>query len=639
MRESYPRIQPAFEREGQKEQSPFYLAGVEKIMQHLLPPNFFIGDDIPQKLNRQLPIICWTPIKEPPFEISFFLCCHFRSDVFRFFYDMITSWLVPGKKLNAPLQFALDFTMSEISSQEYIAGQVCVKIESKADLETLQKNLPIIEKEIRLGVNSAYQASRILEIKGLSSDKKTALIQENLVILIKRRPQHFNYDILSEMQHFLVLCKDEFKAEREYRHLSRIIAVNYLFQKSLALSDEAYLDKRFVTIKLMRQTIAKKRNILGVIVAISFLRDNERLEGRHLASAIRKLVKHTTLVKGSFLFRNIHANKASTFYVEVEKKDNAHFTKEEVELLNESLSDEIQAHIEQSINPIFMPDNEEIILRNILTLSDQLKFVRDLPQVIITFKQQIGNKLEFLVVLVRVFKPIPISRFFELGESKVDFLFDRSKQVGYIRKKHAKEANVFSVQIPKTPYLRQDHSIDLYKGREFVTRELRHILGEFRDYNGGYMSKERELFLALTEELGVKAQKHAFLLENFFYSIMPTITRSTLEVPLIKAFFDMFLQIKNDSLGEEQHYSFHSKEIGKNYFIFISALRSTFKKTVLNTINNLKIDRERWVHFTLQEGGKSYFGFLLQRVQESEMVPLRLAVGRSLEEWDGKVLT
>src|SRR6185503_990902 len=103
MKESYPHIQATFEKG-----ASFYLAGVEKIIHHLLPPNFFIGENVSQKLEKQLPIICWSSIKEPPFKMSFFLCCHVRSGVFRFFYDMVTRWLIPGKRLHAPLQFAAD---------------------------------------------------------------------------------------------------------------------------------------------------------------------------------------------------------------------------------------------------------------------------------------------------------------------------------------------------------------------------------------------------------------------------------------------------------------------------------------------------------------------------------------------------
>ena len=95
------------------------------------------------------------------------------------------------------------------------------------EFEEIQRNFPIIETEIGLGIHSEFYAQRILEIKGLSTDDKTALIQGFIAFLVKRFPYHYDTDVFTEMQHVLVTCRDDFKAARKPRHLSRIISIQY----------------------------------------------------------------------------------------------------------------------------------------------------------------------------------------------------------------------------------------------------------------------------------------------------------------------------------------------------------------------------------------------------------------------------
>ena len=63
-----------------------------------------------------------------------------------------------------------------------------------------------------------------------------------------------------------------------------------------------------------------------------------------------------------------------------------------------------------------MPRNEEEVMRNIITLSNQLRLSRDLPQVIINFEEQSSKQLSFTVIWLRVLKPadLPIKNHFKM---------------------------------------------------------------------------------------------------------------------------------------------------------------------------------------------------------------------------------
>ena len=78
-------------------------------------------------------------------------------------------------------------------------------------MEEARSNLHSVETEIRLGVVSNYHARRILEFKGLSTDGKTAMIQEKIGSLIQSHSKDFDQGIFSQMQHFFVTCREDFK--------------------------------------------------------------------------------------------------------------------------------------------------------------------------------------------------------------------------------------------------------------------------------------------------------------------------------------------------------------------------------------------------------------------------------------------
>ncbi|MCB1180867.1 MAG: hypothetical protein KDK55_02435 [Chlamydiia bacterium] len=569
-------------------QDELYIQALKKILAKIVPN----GDDLTlERWKKLLPIIEWSKIGTSPCKLSFFLCCSSRPRVFRFFQEMISRWLVPGQWMNTTMQFAIDFTFQEDDTTLYTGAEVVLQVSTKKQLEQILKNFPIIETELRIGLGSSYQANRIMEIKGLSADEKTAMIQENIASVVKRRPQDFDYDIFSEMQHFLVLCKDEFKAARNYRHMSRIVCFHYLFRKALKHSLEAFPNRRFVSLKLLRVTISShrgtKQRVLGLVIGLSFLQENELFEERHALKAIEAFIPNVKGVPGSLFINASKADPTRLIYLEVEKVNQAPFTLEETGLLKMELPDELNHCIEERYNPIFMPRNEEEILRHILVLSNQLKFVRDYPQAVILFEKQTGGALEFLVVLVRLVKKghLPIQDYFEMKPTYLQFLPDRIRDVGHLRKKYRKEANVFRVQVRKDQYLRQDHSVDLYKARLEVASELAHVIGEFRDYNGGTISKENEIFAALCKSLEHTGKEHTFLLENFFYSLYPALMRSIMKPQLLKELFLMILEEVERGLSSGQTIFFRVKEEADKILIVIVSEDPYFRREVQKAVD------------------------------------------------------
>jgi hypothetical protein len=565
-----PEISAAFSKDSDNANASVYCKTIHTILKKILPDEIFFksGDsdtiaDQRDHFHARLPLVSYSLSSGMPANLSFYALHKYRSNAFKFFFEMISHWLIPGKRLNVVLIYAADFHMPDISNELYTLCEVMINVDNIGDFKEIQSNLPIIENEIRLGVDSSYYARRILEIKGISPDEKTAMIQEYIVHLVRRLPTHFDFDVISEMQHILIICRDDFKAARECRHLSRLISIQYLFRKALREAVKKLPKKRHLYLKLFRAKLrlpTGDKSVLNLIVGVNFLQEQEIFEKKHLLTAIQNYIPSACAIEDSFFANRRGSESICTLYIEIEKNTGEDFTNEEIRLLRHALPMDLKDRIEHLMHPVFMPRNEEEVMRNVLNLSSQVKYIRDIPQVIISFDEQTTTSLFFTVILVRAAKPgsASIQNLFHATETILEYIPDRTKKIGILRKKYIKEANVFRIKLPKEHYLRKDHTIDLFKARQFVFSELCEIIGEVRDFNGGMISKQNELLCSLRNLLGETVKYNELLLENFFYSLAPASMRTISEPVALKKLFLMQLDSIEHSLFNSQEYSLQS---------------------------------------------------------------------------------
>ncbi len=541
-------------------EAEYYRDGAQDLIRRLVPPDLLEdgGKSLPSQRARfadMLPLICWSDLSRAPCALSVLLLCKYRLNACNFFYDMVSRWLLSQKRVNVELFFASDVRLPHLSDDLLSVAEIVVHLKSAQDVEEVRRNLHAIETEIRLGVVSNYHARRILEFKGLSADGKTAMIQEKIGSLIQSHSKDFDQGIFSQMQHFLVCVREDFKNHRDYHHISRIISNLHSLRKFIQQNVQVYPNKRHVIFKFLKAkltVVREEKHVLGILAGLNFLREHEVFETSHLISAIQKNLPAIRLVEGS-AFVDKGESTLQTIYLEIEKPDCSEFTLEEVQLLKISLPDQIKGHIEQLAHPIFMPRNEEEVLRNIMSLSRQLRYVGDMPQIIITFDEQKGDDLCFTVILVRVISENEpcLQDLFNAKQSKLKYIPDRVRRVGHLRRRYVKEATVFRTAIESDSFMRADRSVDLYKARQFILAEVSRIVGDVRDYNGGMIYKLNESLNALKASLGKSVDP--ILLEKFFYAIVPIEMRSSLETEPLKQFFLTLMQaIKTDSPQRKQ---------------------------------------------------------------------------------------
>lgn len=635
----FPLVTTVFDSGKDHPHSLLHSDSIRNALMRLLPPDFFFSEkdwseknsEFLEEFHRCLPIFKWVEWKESashetgatprmgkstffgmPANISLFLLNYHRYNAAKFFYEMISRWLFPGRRLNISFFFTADFSLPEITDELFTISEMVISFGSSQELELVRRYLPIVESEIKLGLISVYHANRILEIKGLSADEKTSLIQERIALLLERRPKDFDYDIFSQMQHFLVMCGEEFKAARNYGHMTRIIYIFYVFHKMLKDGSEKNPEHRLVSIKLLKTQLHLPfgvKKVIGVFVGLNFLNENEMFEHRHLIRVLKTVFPDLKPVEDSYFANSFKESKIQMLYMEIEKESGGDFSLQEMKNLRMNLPDVVRNGVERWMRPVFMPRNEEEVMRNIITLSQQLRYSRDLPQVIISFDEQTENQLSFTIVLVRILlngSESSLQELFEKAQTFLIFIPDRVKRIGMVRKRYAKEATVFRVLVPATDFIRSDHSVDLFKARYEILSELQRIVGEVRDYNGGMIAKQHEQFAALRALFPEIEKREDLLLENVFYSIFPVELRMVLDPGLIKIFFTMLLDLINSKKE-----GILTKMIEEEAAFFVMCYQDlAIKQKMISAVAALHLPSSQLITISLPVFEAFYFGYI-----------------------------
>ena len=594
---------------------------VRNIIQVLLAESRIVTkEELQRLLKESRPLISIkSPYKAPGFlSVNIMSLSHLGS--LKFIIEIVTEFLVPGKKLSILSINAADFHFNGISDNFYTALGLVINIEHEADLEVINEQKVILESQLRLGLSSSYHALRILEMKELLQDKRTLLIYERMERLI--RQGHFDKRLIAEMQQFLVMTTEAFRLKRTLLHLNRLICLIYLFKRNM---EKAHLESplgRLCFIKVMRCKVVsndKQIPVIGVLLAVNLIAAQEIFEGTNLCKAVESVVPGLRVKRASLLSIFTGQSDIKILYAEFTKSDEKSFVKEDLTKLRKGLHEAIMNQLEEFLHPIFMPHNEEEIIRNMVTLSKQLRYVKDIPQVIITFKEHTSREISFTVILVRVFKKeaLPIEKLFQ--GSTAEFVKERIKNVGFIRKKHPKEGVVFYLHLRKTNFIRQDHSLDLYKARQWVLDEIIAYVGQIRDYNGGMLAKQREVFEHIKSVLGDMTGKEEFLLENFFYMITPVIMKSLLDYCIIIKWFRFFITSLEGASTEK----LYEKEEGGILLIAIRSPKKTRMASLYTSILDANLHGTNFASLLLKHEGEYIISLIYRFQHEVEKMQWR----------------
>lgn len=550
------RLVPLFDTEHVE---PDQISFLWKQLCRALPESFFFPDSeegIEKKLFPKLDCVAIPGRGSAVAYCSFWILAKYRPNAFKFFFEMITRWVIPGKRFDAVVVYAADFLLPDISLDRWTFCEVKIALHSQEEWEQIQKFFPALAVEIGFGMESELGAQRVLELKGCAYDEKTIAVHEHILSLIARHPKVYDVGLLREMQHLLLASRDAFKGMREPRHLSRIISLQYLFRKMLQRFVEKNASRRFLHVKPFKSWIqgcGGRQPVLAVLIGCNFFSEQELLREEQLFQCVQSILPSACLVPYSFFSHQFSEKNLGLFYLEIEKERGGEFHTSDMRKLKRELPFYLKTRTSCQLHDLFMPKNEEEVLRDLLALSEQLRSVQDIPQIMIQFDAQSHLHLHFTILFGRVMKKETASLFAQLQDLPKTILhtIDRIKTVGLVRRKYPKEMAVVRLSLYKTDFLRPDQSVDLYKARETILEEWAHIFGEIRDYNGGMLSKEREVFCQIREELLKREEFDDWFLEKFFYSLTPSSVRSLVEPHAFADLFRLLLQGLKEYRQEE----------------------------------------------------------------------------------------
>lgn len=551
--------------------------------------------------------------------ITFLIPAEYTHGAGRYLSDTLSRWLIPGKITNITSYISLNFRFAIYPEMTFFMIQETLFSNDLNDLHHIQTNLPTLIEEIKINIMAVYHARYISSLRSSSPEHKQLIIQENISCILNQsenkdqnlydqmqvffakstaeekldeikknisylltnRPKIFDRNLFYEIAYYSALFKDSFSSQRHPKHLSRVIAYQYLFKKILSDKIKKNPQNRHLSLKVLRTVLNENEPIVSILFGFNFLKDTERFEAKHLMEAIKALLPDAKCLPDSMIVDRRH-DKIRFFYLELAKRS---FTPSEIKALKVKLSQEILRQIENVVHPVFMPRNDEELIRNLIVLNKQIKYKRDIPQVSIHYETQSESDLNFTVIFARLLSPSspPLSKLLQKNISSMKFAIEDVRISGYLKNKYPKESAILKITVDKSPFFRTDYSVDLLRARQKISIELKKLLGEFRDFNGGIILKQEESLTQLRECMGSLTAKKELLLENYFYSLRPAIMQTVYDSTTLKTHFELFLKTKASSLAAST-YQIQTSHRGKYLLCCIKGISPSFKEKILEVI-------------------------------------------------------
>lgn len=444
---------------------------------------------------------------------------------------------------------------------------------------------------------------------------------------LKRFPFHDEEAFFNELMLFYFLAPKKHLDHRTEQHCFRSVLTIYLLQKdllhSLAFSHALrHVKMRWIPTRLFFPFSSKP--VLGCFLGFNTIDRYELFDEENVTLALEKHFPQYRMVKESFYSHASQHKDLKIFYFEIEKRDGASFSLAERKMLKASLEEKIKNSI-QILSPlVFSNTNEEEIYKNILILSREIQSAEDLPHAYISLDHHSGKEIVFRVILLYA---APYYRF-SLNKCFFDctFISERVFTVRHIDNCPI-EAQIFRLLFPREPsYLRSDGSLDFYFAREKAVDSIRAAIGEFRDYNGGILLKQQELFRDFKNSFPEVDQE---LLNIFFYTLMPLEKRIIIRLNVLCTLFSNFLENRTKQI--KSFYSFVTHYNRPDFLLLIQVNHFSYVEVVSKVLQEMIFNGQQMVYNFIETSGEAFVNCILFQTDEEKATPLLQALREELQ--------
>jgi oligopeptide transport system substrate-binding protein len=444
--------------------------------------------------------------------------------------------------------------------------------------------------------------------------EKFRTLDQKLKELVDRFPRLLDNAIFKERDRLIAYFDQEFLHKRSIEHLLRLLSSHYLKKKKLLGIVSLAPKSRGLELRIMPTKLEfpfGSKWVIGILVQVSLYSRYELFDQEQLLRAVQKIIPDLRIVKGSVYMFQGSDDTIKTLYAEFEKNGNQYFTLSELKLLKKSLGDELLLRIERLVPAVFMTRNQEEVLRNILTLSQEIDSISDLPQVMISFEMQTAEEFVFTVICVRPEDDdsTPVDNLMKQQGSFFHWQLERKQLVKYLDQHRPIFAYTFRALLtPHPTILRSDGSLNFFVARQKIANCLKENIGEFRDFNGGILIKQEETLDSLKNDLPDISPE---LIENIFYSIAPIEMQAILSLPILKILLQLFLQVEQSPLLDPSHYILRSCKKDDYHLILIRIPNGTFYELAKDHLLSFDLPEAQQASIALSIKDSHLFGYLL----------------------------
>ncbi|MCH9628133.1 MAG: hypothetical protein S4CHLAM2_17860 [Chlamydiales bacterium] len=310
---------------------------------------------------------------------------------------------------------------------------------------------------------------------------------------------------------------ESFLSKRSDSLILRMLSAHCRHAKQMKAHPSAQL-------QLFTRILSTHKSTCGIVISTSYLNKYEWLTEDRIIDSIQHLVSGVRTVEESIL--NFSELQTEFFYIEIKKMRGGYFSPAEINKLAVSIETVLQKKIEQTLQPIALPEIEESSFKYITLLSKELTQVNDIPQIIISFSEYFEHKVAFVVILVRVMKERSesIATLISRAPSSIEIVLEKSLIVDVLHKHYPKEASILRFQL-NSSLCERENKINLRDARQSIKKVVENTFGQVRDYNGGLIVKEDEQLTQITNACS-QASLEYFFLEDLFYNIKPNYMRA-----------------------------------------------------------------------------------------------------------------
>ncbi|NGX61084.1 MAG: Oligopeptide-binding protein OppA [Chlamydiae bacterium] len=413
---------------------------------------------------------------------------------------------------------------------------------------------------------------------------------------------------------FLSTSSPEFRSTHSKQHLTKILAAFARFEYKIQEEKRNFPHRRALRCRLLK-TVAQGSNTIGILIVLHLQHYSEFLTQEHVLRAINRILSGVkSNGKASYSYRDI-PNEISYIYLEIDKTRGRGFSPLEEAQLQKNLVKELHESIESLSPSLFLVRNEEEIFRTIIQISREIITIQDIPQVSISFQEQTGNGfLKFSVVIVRAQKEgaLPLKSFTSQLPRTVRFVPEMISNLGTLKKPYFKEANVFSLEVEGSLFIRKNSSIDLRAAREYVSKALGLMIREYRDYNGGLYLKQNEQLKEIKQILGEHENNNKVLMESLFYSFSPTLFQTFILPEAGKGCTSLFLKAIETPLSGNLPFILLKDEQKKYSLVVIKSSHEEVSHFLTKEVANFPYSPSRFGYVTQYIDGMYYIGLLYQ---------------------------